>query len=69
MNGKCPKCEKLVMNVNISAIKAQVPFGQTSWNAVSYNCPSCQTVLSVQIDPVAIKTDIVQELFQKLSAR
>ena len=65
MQGKCPKCEKLVMNVTISDVTAQVPFGR-SWRAVSYNCQSCQTVLGVEIDPIAVKTDIVNDLFKKL---
>lgn len=66
MKGKCPKCEKLVINVSISDVQAKAMFGGTSWNAITYNCPSCQTVLGVQIDPIAIKTDIIDELFRKL---
>jgi phage FluMu protein Com len=66
VKGKCPKCDKLVMNVYIADVTAQVPFNGKSWNAISYNCPHCQTVLGVQIDPIAIKADIVDELFRKL---
>lgn len=65
MHGKCPKCEKLINAVNCSGVDVKVMLGKT-WKGLSYNCPFCHTVLSVQIDPIAIKTDIVNELFKKL---
>jgi hypothetical protein len=33
-----------------------------SWNTILYSCPHCQKVLNVQIDPVALKTDIITAL-------
>lgn len=69
MFGKCPKCEKLVMNANISAIESKVPFGDTAWKSVAFTCPFCQTILGMQIDPIAIKTDIIKELMSKLRGR
>jgi hypothetical protein len=39
----------------------KIAFGK-SWNAVSYQCPHCHTVLSVEIDPIALKSDIVSEV-------
>jgi hypothetical protein len=68
MLGKCPKCEKLLSYVSCSAVDVKVAFG-TSWNGISHNCPFCHTVLGVQIDPIAIKTDIVNELLNKLQGR
>lgn len=65
MAGKCPKCDNPVQNVTISEVSAGVPFG-TKWKAISFNCQSCQTVLSIQIDPIAIKTDIINDLMKKL---
>lgn len=59
--GKCPKCERPVLRANLHAIDVGVPFG-TTWKGVSYNCPNCGTVLSVGIDPIAIKTDIVNAI-------
>ncbi len=55
---KCPKCEKPVFSVTVTPIDGNVPFG-TAWKCVAYSCVSCQSVLSVQIDPIAIKTDIL----------
>lgn len=62
MLGKCPKCEKTVSRATIGEIEASVGIGHRRWRAVSFNCPSCSTVLGVQIDPIAIKADIIAEL-------
>ena len=34
----------------------------TPWKCIAFCCPHCNSILSVQIDPIAIKTDIVNEL-------
>jgi endogenous inhibitor of DNA gyrase (YacG/DUF329 family) len=62
MQGKCPKCEKPVMQVAIADVPARAFMGRTEWKGISFNCPMCQTILGVQIDPIAIKTDILNEL-------
>lgn len=61
MSGVCPKCEKVVTRLKINGVEGQVPFGST-WKCITLCCPLCNTVLSAQIDPVAIKTDIVNAL-------
>ncbi len=66
MQGKCPKCEKPVANVSISEVPARAFMAQKEWRGLSFNCPMCQTILGVQIDPIAIKADIVNELMNKL---
>lgn len=62
MNGKCPKCEKILNNVRIALVDCKEGLAGRSWRGVSYACPFCNTILSVQIDPIAIKTDIVAEI-------
>ena len=42
------------------------PFGSEGWRCVSYCCPYCNTVLGVQIDPVALKADTINELVAAL---
>jgi len=61
MAGKCPKCEATVSSLKITGVEGRAPSGQ-GWKCITLNCPSCGTVLSAQIDPVAIKTDIVNAL-------
>lgn len=59
--GKCPKCEKLISSVKINPIEGRVGT-QAKLHCLAYCCPYCSTVLSVEIDPIAIKTDMVNEL-------
>lgn len=61
---KCPKCERAIFTARLSAIS--IPSGTTTWVGVAYSCPSCDVVLSVGIDPIALKTDIVDEVLSGL---
>lgn len=58
--GKCPKCEAVVANVLIEQVPASI--GAQNYNAISYLCSKCQTVLSVQLDPLEIKSDTINLL-------
>lgn len=40
--------------------------GMMRWNCVTYNCPLCFTVLSVGIDPVALKSDTITGVVEAL---
>lgn len=64
-NAKCPKCESVITKVIAGHVPIEVPMGD-NWNGIAYACPSCKTVLSVQIDPIALKNDIVDELLDRL---
>jgi len=62
--GKCPKCEKTPLHVDIEPIdvKRQSQRGGPTWFGTSYLCPHCKTILSVGIDPMVLKMDLVQEI-------
>ncbi len=62
MNGKCPKCEKILTNVRIADVDCKTGIGGRSWRGISYSCPFCSTIISIQIDPIAIKTDTVNAI-------
>lgn len=64
--GKCPKCENTMASVYIQPIDAKVPFGGDVYKAASYQCPSCRTVLGVQMDPLALETDLVNKIAKRL---
>jgi hypothetical protein len=68
MVAKCPKCEGMVTRANISDLKIGAPM-QRQWNGIAYTCPYCSTILSVAIDPIAIKTDIVNEILHGLGKK
>lgn len=61
----CPHCKTHISEVRIESITGKVPFGK-QWNCISYSCPHCSDCLSVQIDPIAVKTDIVDEVVDHL---
>ncbi len=65
MSGKCPKCEKLLGSVKIEAVEGIVGF-QSAWNCITLSCPFCNTILSTQIDPIALKADIIDGVVKKL---
>lgn len=64
---KCPHCNQNIITINIKSIPAYNEFG-TVWNAIAYTCSNikCNSILSVWIDPVALKTDTVNEVIQRL---
>ena len=64
-SGKCPKCERIVGHVKTEAIELNVSTKE-KYKGVSYSCPSCHCVLSVGIDFLALKNDIVSSLFERL---
>ena len=62
LNGKCPYCKDLVQRVNLANVT--VVASKDSWVGVSYSCASCGMVLSIAIDPVALKSDLKEELLR-----
>ena len=66
-NGNCPKCNAVLDSVSLKQIKVKAT-GQ-NWFGVSYQCPYCNAVLSVSIDPVALKEDIVTQILESLRKR
>jgi hypothetical protein len=66
--GKCPHCGNIVHAVEVDAINVTENF-TPAWKGVSFSCSSCHAVLGVGIDPIALKTDIVGELFARLRGK
>jgi len=68
LSGKCPGCGKIPQRLNMQPIDAGQPFSGGAYHCVSYVCPNvqCQTILGVQMDPLALKADIVNAVAKKL---
>ena len=64
--GVCPWCEQSVTTLRGHGLNAQ--FGGRSFKAVAYICPNpmCQKVLGCEMDPIALKTDIVNEVSEQI---
>ena len=62
---KCPKCEKILTSVQTEDIT--IDFGiSKAWKGFSHACPFCRHVLSVEINPLTLKEDIINGLFERL---
>lgn len=58
---KCPYCDATVHSVSIHKVTGNVLMG-SAWNCVAYSCQACHKVLSIQMDPIALKHDTVQAI-------
>ena len=63
--GKCPKCEKLLLNVKVETIDLTENLTQR-WKGASYSCPHCHTILGVELNPTALRSSIVSEVKKAL---
>lgn len=63
MYGTCPECKQSVQRVKANAI--DIVDGSRTLKGVTYCCNQCGTVLSVDVDPLALKAAIVAEIKKK----
>ena len=64
---KCPKCEKAITYMVFSSVETKQQFKPgNAYHAVAHMCPLCLSVLSVEMDPIAVKADIVNALMKRL---
>lgn len=61
MMSKCPKCEKFLTSVNANKIDINAQGGR-KFVGVAYCCNFCQTIISVDVDPMLFKNDIVNAI-------
>jgi hypothetical protein len=61
MHALCPKCGSSIRQVELNQVEAKSEHGP-SLRAITYSCPKCFHLLSVNIDPIAIKSDLVREV-------
>lgn len=62
--GKCPKCDKLLSSVTGQPI--DIKLGANGLKGLAYLCSFCQTILGVETDPLAIRTEIVAQVVDAL---
>lgn len=61
MISRCPRCDKPITPVSIQAVEGTAPVG-TRFRCIALDCPHCGAVLGAQLDPLAIRNDIVNAL-------
>lgn len=64
-SGRCPKCETILRSVVIEPVEVKVGF-ESKYHGISFCCPSCRNVLSVEIDPIALMSDTIAGVVEKL---
>ncbi len=63
---KCPYCEQQLSHVNLDSLTSSELFGSgTTWKTIAYSCPYCEKLLNIQIDPVALRTEIIEAIHNK----
>jgi hypothetical protein len=61
---KCPKCDSMFSSANLEPIQLNQP--RQKWKGVAYNCPSCATAISISIDPLAIRNEIITDVVAEI---
>lgn len=62
MSANCPSCKKSLTSVNFAPIQSKQPFAGNVLRAIAHTCPHCSAILGVEVDPIAVKSDIVTEI-------
>jgi len=65
VKGKCPKCETELDPVETEHIPARA--AGEEFAALAHYCPYCDCALSVQLDPIALRDSLVEEILRKLA--
>jgi hypothetical protein len=61
MHGTCPGCKSVVSEVRGNAVKIRVSRTEI-YKGVSYSCNACGCVLSVEMDPIALRSEVLKNL-------
>jgi predicted RNA-binding Zn-ribbon protein involved in translation (DUF1610 family) len=61
MAATCPQCDAVISHLNIQEMTSSALLGP-QWRTIAFLCPMCQKILSIQIDPIAIKNDIINAI-------
>jgi hypothetical protein len=56
---KCPQCQSSIKEIKVTDVPLKGPGDEARYGLV-YECPSCETVLSLQIDSVQLSEEIIK---------
>lgn len=63
---KCPSCNAPILHARFKPIESRQSFGTVKLNSNAHCCPSCDIVLSVEVDPIALMSDTVNKIMKRL---
>jgi hypothetical protein len=58
---KCPHCESPLSKISIKSVTLDGGKG-AKWRGLSYYCSICLKVLNVGFDPLALQSDLLQQI-------
>jgi hypothetical protein len=67
MTAKCPSCQKTIASLDGDGTNVSFNFGGESWKTIVFKCPLCNAVLGAQVDPIALRTDIVNMVTDRIA--
>jgi hypothetical protein len=67
MAGNCPKCGQSINTLRGESIQAD--FGHAAFWAIFLKCPSCNVIMSTQIDPTLLREETVKRISDDISDR
>ena len=66
--GKCPKCGKAIARLKLASVPSSIEGQQNTFPTAIFLCPSCNSVLGAQIDPVAVMSGTVKGVAKALTS-
>ena len=62
---KCGSCGKVVTTTRFNTGTCRA-IGGAEYKTVVHSCPFCSAIFSVEIDPLAVRTEIVSQVLKAL---
>jgi uncharacterized protein YlaI len=63
--GICPHCKKRIADVNVQDVDMKYDL-MVQWRGYSYQCPSCKSVLGVQMNPLTLNHNLKKDILEEL---
>jgi hypothetical protein len=63
--GKCPHCKKQISNVKVQDVDLDYDI-MVKFRGYSYQCPSCQSILGIQMNPRALNDELKDDILKEL---
>ncbi len=61
-SNKCPHCNTMISSVKTEDITMTINIGQPAWKGFSHACPSCNSILGVEVNPLTIQGEILDAI-------
>lgn len=69
MNAYCPSCKQPILRMLGDAADVSFALGGPTLKCIVFKCPDCAAVLGAQVDPLAVRNEIINGVVAKLADR